>query len=124
MPPTSRLRLAAKLMTDPMESLAQSIAERVLDLVIEALDINALIRRVDIDALVEQTDQCTGGPAPVPRPRALAVGQSGRDGWTLGRDHPSRVTRRDGRNATVAAKRQARIGRRRNPRGADHDNKW
>jgi len=55
-PPTSRLRLAAKLMTDPMESLAQSIAERVLDLVIEALDINALIWRIDINALLDQID--------------------------------------------------------------------
>jgi hypothetical protein len=55
-PPTSRLRLAAKLMTDPMESLAQSIAERVLDLVIQALDINALIGRIDMNALLDQVD--------------------------------------------------------------------
>lgn len=55
-PPTSRRRLAAKLMTDQMESLAQSIAERVLDLVIQALDIDALIGRIDVNALLDQID--------------------------------------------------------------------
>ena len=48
-----------------MESAAQGIAERVIDLVVQALDVNALllridmndlVERVDVDALVEQTD--------------------------------------------------------------------
>jgi hypothetical protein len=54
--PLDRLRLAGKRMTDPLESLAQSVAEHVLDLVVQALDVNALLQRVDVDALLGRVD--------------------------------------------------------------------
>ncbi|MGP8059206.1 MAG: hypothetical protein ACLP9C_06190 [Acidimicrobiales bacterium] len=41
---------------DRFERLAQSIAERVVNLVLDAIDINALIERVDINAVVERVD--------------------------------------------------------------------
>jgi hypothetical protein len=43
-------------MTDPVESLAQRVAERVLDLVVNALDVNALMQRVDLNAVLDQVD--------------------------------------------------------------------
>jgi hypothetical protein len=54
--PFDRLRSAGRRMTDPLETLAQSVAERVLDLVVNALDINALLARVDVNALVGRVD--------------------------------------------------------------------
>ena len=39
-----------------IEQLAQSVAERVVPLIIEAIDINAIVDEIDIDALVEQTE--------------------------------------------------------------------
>jgi hypothetical protein len=53
MDPRERLR---KRVTDPLEQLAQRVAERVLDLVIEALDINALIARLDLNAVLDRID--------------------------------------------------------------------
>ena len=53
MDPRESLR---KRVTDPLEQLAQRVAERVLDLVIEALDINALIARLDLNAVLDQID--------------------------------------------------------------------
>ncbi len=41
---------------DRFERLAQSIAERVVNLVLDAIDINAVIDRVDINALVARVD--------------------------------------------------------------------
>lgn len=40
-------------MTDPMESLAQRVAERVIDLIVNALDVNALVARVDLNAVLD-----------------------------------------------------------------------
>jgi hypothetical protein len=63
--PLAGLRSVRRRMTDPLESAAQAIAERVIDLVVHALDVNALLARadinsvaarIDIDALVGQTD--------------------------------------------------------------------
>ena len=51
--------------TDPLEAMAQRVAERVVDLVLHVVDlnallaqvdVNALLSRIDMDALVEQTD--------------------------------------------------------------------
>ena len=39
-------------MTDPLESRAQGIAERVVDLVVNSLDINALVQQADVNALL------------------------------------------------------------------------
>jgi hypothetical protein len=42
--------------TDPVEAMAQRVAERVVDLVLNAVDLNALIRRIDLNAVLSQVD--------------------------------------------------------------------
>ncbi len=54
--PLDRLRSAGKRVTDPLEAFAQRVAERVIDLVVHALDINALMQQVDLNALLDQVD--------------------------------------------------------------------
>lgn len=54
--PLDRLRSAGKRVTDPLETLSQRVAERVVDLVVQALDVNALVRRVDLNAVLDQVD--------------------------------------------------------------------
>ena len=43
-------------MTDVPERLAQGVAERVVALVVDALDVNDLLARVDVDALLARID--------------------------------------------------------------------
>ncbi len=50
--PRDRLRNAGKRLTDPAEALAQRVAERVIDLVVEVLDLNALMLRLDLNTLL------------------------------------------------------------------------
>lgn len=50
------LRSMRKRLSDPMDSLAQAVAERVIDLVLRAVDINALLARVDVDDLIGRVD--------------------------------------------------------------------
>ena len=54
--PLDRLRCAGKRVTDPLESLAQSVAQHVVDLVVHAVDVNALLQQVDLDALLARVD--------------------------------------------------------------------
>lgn len=54
--PLHRLRSAGKRVTDPLESLAQSVAQRVVELVVHAVDLNALLQQVDLDALLARVD--------------------------------------------------------------------
>ena len=54
--PLDRLRCAGKRVTDPLESLAQSVAQRVVELVVHAVDLNALLQQVDLDALLARVD--------------------------------------------------------------------
>jgi len=42
--------------TDSVEQMAQRVAERVVDLVLQVLDINALLAQVDLNALLEKID--------------------------------------------------------------------
>jgi len=42
--------------TDPVEQMAQRVAERVIDLVLQVLDVNAVLAQVDVNALVEKID--------------------------------------------------------------------
>jgi hypothetical protein len=95
----------------------------------DQVDVHQLVNHVDVDRLLDHEhrawhDYIAGSVVicawdakaaqlRVPRPRALAVGQSGRDGWTIGGDHPPRVTRRDGRDATVAVNGPPCLGARR-----------
>ncbi|HTQ95129.1 MAG TPA: hypothetical protein VMK84_37105 [Streptosporangiaceae bacterium] len=43
-------------MTDPAEALAQEATERVVDLVLNALDVNELAARIDLNALLSRVD--------------------------------------------------------------------
>ena len=54
--PLDRLRCAGKRVTDPLESLAQSVAQHVVELVVHAVDLNALLQQVDLDALLARMD--------------------------------------------------------------------
>jgi H2-forming N5,N10-methylenetetrahydromethanopterin dehydrogenase-like enzyme len=54
--PRDRLLSAGKRMSDPVESVAQRVAERAIDLIVSALDVNALVRRVDANAVLNQVD--------------------------------------------------------------------
>jgi hypothetical protein len=56
MEPLERLRVAGKRVTDPLEQLAQRVAERVIDLAIHALDINELVAQLDLNAVLERVD--------------------------------------------------------------------
>ena len=40
-----------KRITDPVEQLAEKTAERVIDLVVRTLDVNAVVQRVDLNAV-------------------------------------------------------------------------
>ena len=51
-----QLRSAGKRVTDPLEGLAQRVAARVIDLVVHALDVNALLEQVDLNALLARID--------------------------------------------------------------------
>jgi hypothetical protein len=50
--PRDRLRSVGRRLTDPVEVVAQQVAERVIDLLVNALDMNALLARVDLNAVL------------------------------------------------------------------------
>jgi hypothetical protein len=54
--PLDGLRRARKRVTDPLESLAQSVAQHVVDLVVHAVDLNALLTRVDVNEFLARVD--------------------------------------------------------------------
>jgi hypothetical protein len=54
--PRDRLRAVSRRVTDPAEVLAQEATERVVDLVVNALDVNELAARIDINALLARVD--------------------------------------------------------------------
>ena len=43
-------------LAEPVESMAQSVARRVIELVVEALDLNALIDQIDLNRVLDQVD--------------------------------------------------------------------
>ena len=48
-----------------VEALAQAVAERAVELVVSALDVNALLDRVDLNAVLDRVDHqpgCWTGP--------------------------------------------------------------
>jgi hypothetical protein len=53
MEPRDRLRSRRK---GTAELLAQRVAERLIDIVVQAVDINALLQVVDLNALLERVD--------------------------------------------------------------------
>ncbi len=56
MDPFARLRSVGDRLAPPAEALAQLVAERVVEIVVAALDVNALLNRVDVNALLDRTD--------------------------------------------------------------------
>jgi len=56
MEPQDRARSARKGVTASAELLAQRLAERVIDIVVQAVDINAVLEQVDLNALVARVD--------------------------------------------------------------------
>jgi hypothetical protein len=54
--PRDRLTSAGKRWTDPAEALAQQVTERIVDLVVGALDVNELAARVDVNAILSRID--------------------------------------------------------------------
>jgi len=49
-------RSAGRRFAGPIETIAQGVAERVIDLVIEALDVNALIERINLNAVLARVE--------------------------------------------------------------------
>ena len=56
MDPLARLRSVGDRLAPPAEAVAQLVAERVVQLVVAALDVNALLDQVDVDALLDRVD--------------------------------------------------------------------
>ena len=54
--PGDRLRAAGRRVTDPAEALAQEVTERVVDLLLNALDVNELATRIDLNAVLGRVD--------------------------------------------------------------------
>jgi hypothetical protein len=42
--------------TDPVEQMAQRVAERVVELVLQVVDVNAVLAQVDVNALLDKVD--------------------------------------------------------------------
>lgn len=56
MDPVDGMRSVRRRLSDPVESLAQAVAERAIDLVLRSVDVNALLARIDIDELLGRVD--------------------------------------------------------------------
>jgi hypothetical protein len=56
MDPVARLRSVGDRLVPSAEALAQAIAERAVELVVSALDFNALLDRVDVNAVLDKLD--------------------------------------------------------------------
>jgi hypothetical protein len=56
MDPVERMRSAGKRLTEPVDSMAQTVAKRATELVVDSLDINALLARIDLNKLMNQVD--------------------------------------------------------------------
>jgi hypothetical protein len=54
--PVERVRSASRRFAEPVESMAQSVARRATDIVLEALDVNALLDRTDVNRLLDNID--------------------------------------------------------------------
>lgn len=56
MDPLAPLRTVSGRLAPPTEALAQAIAERVIGLVLAALDLNALLAEIDLNGVLERVD--------------------------------------------------------------------
>ena len=56
MDPVERMRSAGKRLTEPADALAQTVARRATELVVDSLDVNALLERIDVNELLDHVD--------------------------------------------------------------------
>lgn len=56
MDPGERVLMAGWRLAEPLETLAQHVAQRAIELVVEALDINALLDQIDVNRLLDRVD--------------------------------------------------------------------
>jgi hypothetical protein len=54
--PVERVRSASRRFAEPVESVTQTVARRATELVVETLDVNALLDRTDLNRLLDQID--------------------------------------------------------------------
>jgi hypothetical protein len=54
--PVDRMRSASRRFAEPVESMTQTVARRATELVVDALDVNALLDRTDLNRLLDQVD--------------------------------------------------------------------
>jgi len=56
MDPVERMRSAGKRLAEPVDSMAQTVAKRATELVVDSLDINDVLARIDVNKLLNQVD--------------------------------------------------------------------
>ena len=56
MDPVERARSASRRLAEPVDSMAQAVARRATELVVDSLDINALLGQIDLNKLLAQVD--------------------------------------------------------------------
>jgi len=54
--PVERARSASRRLAEPVDSVAQAVARRATELVVDSLDINALLGQIDVNKLLAQVD--------------------------------------------------------------------
>jgi hypothetical protein len=54
--PVDRVRSASRRLTEPVDSVAQTVARRATELVVDSLDLNALLGQIDVNKLLAQVD--------------------------------------------------------------------
>jgi uncharacterized RDD family membrane protein YckC len=55
-PPFDPRQVFRRRLTDPIEQLAQAVAERVVQLIVSAIDVNGVLERVDLEAILARVD--------------------------------------------------------------------
>jgi hypothetical protein len=56
MDPVDAVRSAGKRLAEPVDSMAQTVARRATELVVDSLDLNALLGQIDLNRLIDQID--------------------------------------------------------------------
>ena len=56
MDPVEQMRSARKRLAEPVDSMAQTVAKRATELVVDSLDINDVLARIDVNKLLNQVD--------------------------------------------------------------------
>jgi len=54
--PVERARSASRRLAEPVDSMAQAVARRATELVVDSLDVNALLGQVDVNKLLDRVD--------------------------------------------------------------------